>query len=261
MSDARALPQPRPAEAATPALEARGIRAGYGQVEVLHGVDLVVPQHGVVALLGPNGAGKSTLLRVLSGRARPTSGSVWLRGKEVTGRAPQRLARAGLCSVPEGRGVFPNLTVAENLRMWTHRPGVRRAAVEETTFERFPALSRRRSQLAGTLSGGEQQMLAMSRALTTGADVLLLDEISMGLAPVIVTELFQLVASIAAAGTPVLLVEQFARTALEVATGVVVMTGGRVRASGTPDEVRDLVLDAYLTAPPPTPSTAIPNPR
>jgi branched-chain amino acid transport system ATP-binding protein len=263
VSAPRTLPQPRPEGVTAPALEARGIRAGYGQVEVLHGVDLVVPPQGVVALLGPNGAGKSTLLRVLSGRAAPTSGSVWLRGKDVTGRPPERLARDGLCSVPEGRGVFPNLTVAENLRMWTHRPGVRRAAVEQTAYERFPVLGRRRGQLAGTLSGGEQQMLAMSRALTTGADVLLLDEISMGLAPVVVTELFQLVASIAAGGTPVLLVEQFARTALEVATSVVVLTGGRVRASGTPDEVRDLVLDAYLTAPSPAPAppSAVPSPR
>ncbi len=257
------VPQPRPAAVAAPALEARGIRAGYGQVEVLHGVDLVVPRHGVVALLGPNGAGKSTLLRVLSGRTTPSSGSVWLRGRNVTGHSAQRLARSGLCSVPEGRGVFPNLTVAENLRMWTHRPGVRRAEVEQAAFERFPALADRRGQLAGTLSGGEQQMLAMSRALTTGADILLLDEISMGLAPVVVTQLFQLVAGIAAAGTPVLLVEQFARTALEVATDVTVLAGGRVRARGTPDEVRDLVLDAYLTTgpTPAAPAAAIPSPR
>ena len=254
----RTVPAPRPPGDAPPALELRGVRAGYGRVEVLHGVDLVVPARGVVALLGPNGAGKSTLLRVVSGRTPPTSGEVLLHGRPVTGRSAERLARAGLCSVPEGRGVFPNLTVAENLRMWTHRPGVRRAAVEQAAYARFPRLAERRRQLAGTLSGGEQQMLAMSRALTTDPDVLLLDEISMGLAPVVVAQLFELVRQVAADGTPVLLVEQFARTALEVADAAVVLTGGRVRASGTPDEVRDLVVDAYLSADAPP---AVPLPR
>ena len=241
------MPAPRTSTDLEPALELRGIRAGYGRVEVLHGVDLAVPSRGVVALLGPNGAGKSTLLRVAGGRTTPTSGEVRLRGQDVTGRSAQRLARAGLCSVPEGRGVFPNLTVTENLRMWTHRSGVRRAQVEEQAYARFPRLGERRRQLAGTLSGGEQQMLAMSRALTTDPDVLLLDEISMGLAPVVVAELYDVVRQVAADGVPVLLVEQFARTALEVADVAVVLTGGRVRASGTPDEVRDLVVDAYLS--------------
>jgi len=253
-----AVPRPR-VEAGPPALEVAALRAGYGRLEVLHGVDLALPAKGLVALLGPNGAGKSTLMRVVSGRTAATAGSIRLRGVDVTGAPAERLARSGLCSVPEGRGVFPNLTVAENLRMWTHRPGVRREQVEQTAYARFPALARRRRQLAGTLSGGEQQMLAMSRALTTSPDVLLLDEISMGLAPVVAAEVFALVAAVAAEGTPVLLVEQFARTALEVADHVVVLTGGRVRASGTPDQVRDLVLDAYLATsqPPPT----IPAPR
>ncbi len=258
------MPVPRPASdggsGAVPALELRAVRAGYGRVQVLHGVDLVVPPRGVVALLGPNGAGKSTLLRVVSGRTPLTSGSVLLHGSPITGCSTERLARAGLCSVPEGRGVFPNLTVAENLRMWTHRPGATRAEVEQAAFARFPRLAERRRQLAGTLSGGEQQMLAMSRALTTGPDVLLLDEISMGLAPVVVAEVFDLVRTIAAGGTPVLLVEQFARTALEVADLAVVLTGGRVRATGTPDEVRDLVVDAYLSADAPAPAP-VPLPR
>ena len=240
------LPAPRASQEQTPALELRGVRAGYGKVEVLHDVDLVVPARGIVALLGPNGAGKSTLLRVASGRTPVTAGEVLLRSEPLGGRSPERLARTGLCSVPEGRGVFPNLTVADNLRMWTHR-GVRRSEVEQQAFARFPKLAQRRSQLAGTLSGGEQQMLAMSRALTTNPDVLLLDEISMGLAPLVVEELFALVAVIAQEGVPVLLVEQFARTALEVADSAVVLTGGRIRAVGTPDEVRDLVVDAYLS--------------
>jgi branched-chain amino acid transport system ATP-binding protein len=245
---APAVPLPRSATPPVPALELRGVRAGYGKVEVLHGVDLVVPARGVIALLGPNGAGKTTLLRVASGRTPASSGEVLLRGAALDGRSAERLARAGLCSVPEGRGVFPNLTVAENLRMWTHRPGTSRRKVEEQAFARFPRLAERRGQLAGTLSGGEQQMLAMSRALTTDPDVLLLDEISMGLAPVVVEELYAVVADVAREGTPVLLVEQFARTALEVADTAVVLAGGRVRASGTPDEVRDLVVEAYLSS-------------
>jgi len=246
MTAAVNLPAPRTEDASTPALELRGVRAGYGRVEVLHGVDLVVPSRGIVALLGPNGAGKTTTLRVASGRNEATSGQVLLRGKPLASTV-EKLARAGLCSVPEGRGVFPNLTVSDNLRMWTHR-GVKRSEVEEKAYARFPRLGERRKQLAGSLSGGEQQMLAMSRALTTDPDVLLLDEISMGLAPVIVEELFALVATIAADGTPVLLVEQFATTALEVADLAYVLTAGRVRASGTPDEVRDLVVDAYLSS-------------
>jgi branched-chain amino acid transport system ATP-binding protein len=241
------LPPPRAPHEGTPALELRGVRTGYGRVEVLHGVDLVVPQRGVVALLGPNGAGKTTTLRVASGRNTPTAGEVLLRGAPLAGRSVESLARQGLCSVPEGRGVFPNLTVADNLRMWTHR-GVKRSQVEDLAYARFPRLGERRKQLAGSLSGGEQQMLAMSRALSTNPDVLLLDEISMGLAPVIVDELFDLVRVIAQEGTPVLLVEQFATTALEVADIAYVLAAGRVRASGTPDEVRDLVVDAYLSS-------------
>ncbi|MCU1593347.1 MAG: transporter related [Frankiales bacterium] len=230
----------------TAALELRGVSAGYGRVAVLHDIDLAVPPYGVLALLGSNGAGKSTLLRVASGRTSPSSGQVLLRGTDVTGRSPERLSRTGLCSVPEGRAVFPNLTVTENLRMWTYRPGVSRKAVEEQAFARFPRLKERRKQLAGRLSGGEQQMLAMTRALTAEPDVLLLDEISMGLAPVVAAELFGLVRQIADDGTPVLLVEQFARTALEIADSVAVMAQGHIRVTGTPEEVRDQVLETYL---------------
>ncbi|MCU1623926.1 MAG: transporter related [Frankiales bacterium] len=232
----------------TGALELHHVCAGYGKVAVLHDIDLVVPDHGILALLGPNGAGKSTLLRVATGRTQPTSGRVVLRGKDVTGRSPERLARTGLCSVPEGRAVFPNLSVTDNLRMWTYRPGLNRKDVEEQAFARFPRLKERRRQLAGRLSGGEQQMLAMSRALTANPDLLLLDEISMGLAPVVAAELFGLVRQIADDGTPVLLVEQFARTALEIADSVSVMSQGRIRVTGSPDEVRDRVLETYLHA-------------
>ena len=233
------------------ALALDAVASGYGESVVVDGVSLRVDEGEVFALLGPNGAGKSTLLRVASGRTHPTSGQVLLRGADVTGRSPERLARTGLCSVPEGRAIFPNLTVTDNLRMWTYRPGVRRKDVEEEAFARFPRLKERRRQLAGRLSGGEQQMLAMSRALTADPDVLLLDEISMGLAPVVAAELFALVRQIADDGTPVLLVEQFARTALEIADTVAVMSQGRIRVTGSPDEVRDRVLETYLHAPAP----------
>ena len=171
-----------------PALKLEGVRAGYGRIEVLHGVDLSVPKASVLALLGPNGAGKTTTLKVACGRMRPTAGGVWHADTAVPTRAPDGLARKGVCIIPEGRGVFPNLSVTENLRMWTYRGRVSRSEVEERAFGRFPRLRDRRGQLAGTLSGGEQQMLAISRALTTDPTFLLLDEISMGLAPIVVAE-------------------------------------------------------------------------
>jgi len=228
---------------APPALRLIGIRAAYERVEVLHDVELSVRAGQVFALLGPNGAGKSTTLRVVSGRMRPTAGRVLVAGNDVTGTSPEKLARQGVCSVPEGRGVFPNLTVAENLRMWTYRGGLRRS---EVTYARFPRLADRRRQLAGTLSGGEQQMLAMSRALSTKPTLLLLDEISMGLAPLIVAELYELVASIAAEGFAILVVEQFAHTALQVADRAAVMTQGRIDMEGTPAEIGPAVGDLYL---------------
>jgi branched-chain amino acid transport system ATP-binding protein len=227
------------------ALELRDVVAGYGRVEVLHGVDLSVPVGGVVALLGPNGAGKSTLLRVASGRLRPSRGCVHVCDEHVNGARPSQLAAAGVCTVPEGRAIFPNLTVEENLRMMTFR-GVSTAAVVEPSFERFPKLRERRRQIAGTLSGGEQQMLAMCRALTTEPSLLLLDEISMGLAPLIVSELYDLVQQIADDGVAVLLVEQFARAALGVADLAAVMVQGRIAAFGEPDDISDVVSHAYL---------------
>ena len=237
---------PEGQETVDPAIELRGISAAYERVEVVHDVDLVVPRGQVFALLGPNGAGKSTTLRVASGRLRPTRGSVHIAGEDVTGTSPERLARKGVCSIPEGRGIFPNLTVAENLRMWTYRGGLRRSEVEEAAYQRFPRLQERRRQTAATLSGGEQQMLAMSRALSTNPTLLLLDEISMGLAPLIVADLYEVVAQIAAEGFAILLVEQFAETALRVADNAAVMAQGRIEFHGTPDEVASAVGDIYL---------------
>jgi branched-chain amino acid transport system ATP-binding protein len=223
------------------------VRAAYGRIEVLHGVDLVVPPGSVFALLGPNGAGKSTLLKVISGRLRPTGGEVRIGDSPVGKRPTEKLARSGVCAIPEGRGIFPNLTVRENLRIWTYRGGgLTLHDVEEKTFAAFPRLKERRRQLAGTLSGGEQQMLAISRALVTEPEVLLLDELSMGLAPLIVNELYELVSGLAHRGMTILLVEQFVTTALSVANRAAIMVHGRVTQEGTPQEMADAALSVYL---------------
>ena len=229
-----------------PALELRDVRAGYGRIEVLHGVSLTVPTGCVYALLGPNGAGKSTTLQVIGGKIRPTSGCVHVSGVHVNGSSPHKLAKAGVCRTPEGRGIFPNLTVRENLRMWTYAAALSPAEVEDRAFARFPVLGTRRSQIAGTLSGGEQQMLALSRALVSEPGLLLLDEISMGLAPIIVAGLYDVVLDLATQGVTVLLVEQFARTALAVADYVAVMTQGEIAMVGQPADVEDLLQEAYL---------------
>ena len=228
-------------------IELAGVRAGYGGIEVLHGIDLSVVEGSVFALLGPNGAGKSTLIKVIAGRLPATHGRIRIGGTDLGHQPAARRARTGLCCVPEGRAVFPNLTVSENLQMWTFRgPSTERSAVEEQAFSRFPILGTRRNQLAGTLSGGEQQMLAMSRALTTDPGVLLLDEISMGLAPRIVAELYDVVGNLAASGITILLVEQFAQMALAIADRAGIMRNGRLTTTGTPEEVSGVLADAYL---------------
>jgi len=228
-----------------PALELRDVRAGYGTIEVLHGVSLTVPAGSVFALLGPNGAGKTTTLRVASGEIAPTSGDVLMRGKAVTGKHSDALARAGVCSIPEGRGIFPNLTVTENLRMSTYT-GPSLSEIEEGAFTRFPVLRDRRKQLAGTLSGGEQQMLSMARAMTTDPKVLLLDELSMGLAPLIVEELYETVARIAAEDVSILIVEQFAHEVLDVAETAAIMLHGQIQLVGAPHEIAQELDAAYL---------------
>lgn len=230
-----------------PVLELRNITASYGKIEVLHGIDLVVSPGEVVALLGPNGAGKSTALKVASGQMLPSSGCVHLGGRHVNGAAGDALSRVGLCAIPEGRGVFPNLTVRENLVMATYL-GVPLGAVEERTYTLFPRLKQRRSQLAGTLSGGEQRMLALARALVTEPAVLLLDEMSMGLAPLIVEELYGLVAQVSKAGVSILVVEQFAHTVLGIADFAVVMVQGRITAAGQPADIETELSSAYLGA-------------
>lgn len=229
-----------------PALELRAVRAGYGRVEVLHGIDLVLPRGSVLAIMGPNGAGKTTTLQVIAGLLKPTSGCVHVAGFHVNDVAPEVRARAGVCSIPEARGVFPNLTVNENLRVFTHAGDQPYHVVQERAFSRFPLLGERRVQLAGTLSGGERQMLSMCRAFTTDPAVLLIDEISMGLAPLIVEELYRVIAQLAAEGIAVLIVEQFASMALKVADHAAIMRLGRIRAAGTPADIAEALSDEYL---------------
>jgi len=228
-----------------PLLELMDVHAGYGRIEVLGGVDLVVPQGAVIALLGPNGAGKTTLLRTMSGLVKPTAGHIHLAGRHVEDVSPARLNQAGLCLVPEGRGVFPNLTVEENLVLASLAGPPTRKVLREA-FDRFPILGDRRAQLAGNLSGGEQQMLSLARALASEPAVLLLDELSMGLAPMIVESLYETVAEIAASGVSVVVVEQFAVAALRVADYAAVMRGGRIVGSGEPQEVEALLGELYF---------------
>ncbi len=236
---------PAATDTATPAIALAQVRAGYGNIEVIHGLDLVVPAGQVFALLGPNGAGKSTTLKIASSQVRPTHGTVEILGHDVIGTTPDQLAREGICLVPEGRGIFPNLTVTENLRMATYT-GTPFATVLERSFDRFPRLAERRKQIAGTLSGGEQQMLAMARALTSDPKVLLLDELSMGLAPLIVEELYEVVKQIATDGVSILVVEQFAHEVLGVADVAAIMLHGRVELVGAPAEIGPALDRAYL---------------
>jgi branched-chain amino acid transport system ATP-binding protein len=233
------------ADGAPAALVLREVRAAYGNIQVIHGLDLVVPQGQVFALLGPNGAGKSTALKIASGQLPATHGTVEVAGRNIKRITPDQLARDGVCLVPEGRGIFPNLTVTENLRMVTYT-GASFSQVLERSFDRFPRLSDRRKQVAGTMSGGEQQMLAMARALASDPKVLLLDELSMGLAPLIVEELYQVVKGIADTGVSILVVEQFAHEVLGVADVAAIMLHGRIELVGAPAEVGPALDHAYL---------------
>ena len=236
-----------PTDTATPVLELRNITASYGKIEVLHGIDVVVPRGKVVALLGPNGSGKSTTLKVASGQLKPSGGCIHLGGRHVNGADGHALARIGLCTIPEGRGVFPSLTVRENLVMASYT-GLPRGPIEERAYTFFPRLEERRSQLAGTLSGGEQRMLAIARALVTEPAVLLLDEMSMGLAPLIVEELYDLVGGIALSGVSLLVVEQFAHIVLDVTDLAIIMVQGKIAAAGDPAEIESELSSAYLGA-------------
>jgi branched-chain amino acid transport system ATP-binding protein len=232
-----------------PSLELRDLHAGYGRIEVLRGIDLIVPAGSVFALLGPNGAGKTTTLKVVDGRVPASSGCVHIAGSHVNGASTADLTRAGVCGIPEGRGIFPNLTVAENLRMMTFASsGLKVSDVEERAYARFSILGERRKQLAGTMSGGQQQMLAIARAIVTAPSLLLVDELSMGLAPLIVDELYEVLGQLAAEGMSVLLVEQFAKTALRIADYAAIMVQGRIAHIGEPADLEEAISASYLGA-------------
>ena len=221
------------------------VTAGYGASTVLRDIDLEVRSGQVVALLGANGAGKTTLLRAASGLIRPTGGEVLISGKVVNKLAPHARSRAGLCLIPEGRGVFKGMTVRENLLMQI--PPWEKDKSFEVALEAFPALKGRLGELAGRLSGGQQQMAALSRAYLAKAEVVLLDEVSMGLAPVIVDQIFESLRALAAQGTALLIVEQYVERALEMSDHVYMINRGGIQFSGSPDELdEEAVMRGYL---------------
>jgi branched-chain amino acid transport system ATP-binding protein len=225
--------------------ELRNIYAGYDAGNVLSNVSLVVPDNSVVALLGPNGAGKTTLLRVASGLLQPSAGQILVDGKDVTGSKPYQLARMGIVHVPEGRGVFPSLTVTDNLRLQS--PAGNQKGSIDTATSVFPRLGERRAQVAGTMSGGEQQMLALAHAYVAEPSVILLDEVSMGLAPRIVDQIFEYLHDLAGKGRSLLLVEQYVSRALALADYVCILNRGEITFVGEPGEIsEETVLSSYL---------------
>ena len=223
------------------ALELQDVRAGYGRIEVLHGLSLAVPTGSVVALLGPNGAGKTTALRTVAGLLPITAGTIRLDGRRLDGARPSVIARQGVTLVPEGRGVFPGLTVEENLRIAHRAAPADEGGAWDDWLERattiFPRLGERLPQIAGSLSGGEQQMLAICRALVGRPRVVLVDELSMGLAPLVVEQLFEQIANLRDAGQTILLVEQYLTHALRYADVCYVLAKGRVAFCGEAGEL------------------------
>ncbi len=235
---ANADPQP------APALELRGIHAGYGKVPVLRDVSLTVPPGSIVALLGVNGVGKSTAMRVAGGLLRPSSGDVLIGGEVMTERAANQRLRQGLCLIPEGRGIFRSLSVRENLALqvppWSDSP-------VDPAIAAFPVLGKRLNQVAGTMSGGEQQMLALARCYLSRPSVVLLDELSTGLAPIIVREIFDTLASLAATGVAMLIVEQYVSQALALADTAYILNQGQIEYAGDPRALNEgALIQSYL---------------
>jgi branched-chain amino acid transport system ATP-binding protein len=226
-------------------LRLEGITAGYGRTTVLRDVDVSVPAGAAVALLGPNGAGKTTLLRVAAGLLPASAGRITVSGEDVTRARPSERARLGLCLVPEGRGVFGNLSVRENLRLqippWKRNDGY------DAALEAFPVLGERLGQAAGSMSGGQQQMLALARCFLADPQVVLLDEVSMGLAPRVIDEIFEALARLTARGVAILLVEQYVTRALHAADLVHLLGRGEVQFSGPPSELdEDELMRRYV---------------
>ena len=231
-------------------LSLNNVHIGYGGIKAVKGIQLHVDEGELVTLIGANGAGKTTALKAISGLLKPTAGDILYQGQSIVGVAPHRISQKGLALVPEGRGVFPGLTIEENLAMGAYcrndKAGI--ASDMEIAYQRFPRLKERAKQTAGTLSGGEQQMLAISRALMSRPKLLLLDEPSMGLAPIMVQKIFSVVREVAATGVTILLIEQNAKLALQVSHRAYVMDGGVISFEG---ESRSLLTDprvreAYL---------------
>ncbi|CAN7299431.1 MULTISPECIES: ABC transporter ATP-binding protein [Acidovorax] len=238
-----------PSSASSPLLSVAGLRGGYGRVEVLRGVDLQVQPGETVALLGSNGAGKSTFNNVVCGIYKAWDGTVAFGGADLSGAHYTEVVKAGLIQVPEGRKIFPNLSVLENLSLGSFtRARERRADNIDKVFATFPRLKERTTQLAGTMSGGEQQMLAIGRGLMAEPRLLILDEPSLGLSPLLVEEMFGLIRQLRATGLAVLLVEQNVGQSLEIADRAYVMENGSIRFSGAPDELlrSDDLRRAYL---------------
>ena len=226
-------------------LEVSGLHAGYKEVPVLRDINLTVEQGDIVAVVGSNGAGKTTLLRTISGLLAPTQGQIRLRDQPIHGRAPHHIVEAGVVQVPEGRQLFPHMTVLENLEMGAYNPRAGRQREESLTsvFDLFPVLAERRKQLARTLSGGEQQMLAIGRALMARPTLLMMDELSLGLAPVLVERLFETIKEINARGTTILIVEQNVVESLGLADKAYVLENGQIVMEGSG---RTLLEDASL---------------
>jgi branched-chain amino acid transport system ATP-binding protein len=235
-------------------LTIENLLAGYGKVQVLHGISIEVPKGKIVTLIGSNGAGKSTTMRAISGMIKPTAGRVTLAGQDITGLESHQIAKRGLAHSPEGRRVFPTLSVLDNIRMGAFvrytkaRPKGDVESDLQRALEMFPRLKERTQQLAGTLSGGEQQMLAMARAVMLNPEVFLLDEPSMGLAPILVEEVFHIISRLKSQGVTMLLVEQFAAAALKVADYGYVLENGRISVHGPAEKLKDdpAVKAAYL---------------
>ena len=230
----------RPGSLEAPMLEVEGLAAGYGLTRVLEGLSLHVGPGEVVAVLGSNGAGKTTLNMVLSGLLRPRAGRVVFEGRDITGESPAEIMERGLIQVPEGRRIFPNLSVRENLELGSYRRArVNRARNIERVFETFPRLRERMRQAAGTLSGGEQQMLAIGRGMMAEPRLLILDEPSLGLSPLLVEEMFALIRRLHAEGLSIMLVEQNVAQSLDIADRAYVLENGTIALSGPAAQVRE----------------------
>jgi branched-chain amino acid transport system ATP-binding protein len=229
-------------------LSVQGLNVNYASVQALFDVSIEVPQGGIVAVLGANGAGKSTLARTVSGLVPSTSGKVFFDGQDITKAHPHEIRRAGLVHIPEGRGIFPGLSVQENIRMAVRRVGTpdQRKTATERAYEMFPRLAERRNQRAGTLSGGEQQMLALARAVSVPPKLIIADEMSLGLAPLVVNAVFESIEQAAQNGVTIVLIEQFVHRALGLASECVILKQGSVAWTGPADNARQEVLDRYL---------------